>query len=152
MKYIATSTALAQASPTNLRTANERFRLVQAYLEHRTELYAETSLRTMLDVSDLKGFYDLHIGQIARRLIRKRIRELWPSVRGQSVLGLGYATPYLRPLQAEAERVLALMPAQQGVIAWPQEAGGLTALVDETELPLADGVPFIEAYVMTSPT
>lgn len=91
-----------------------------------------------LDVSDLKGFYDLQLGQIARRLIRKRIRELWPSVRGQSVLGLGYATPYLRPFQGEADRVLALMPAQQGVIAWPQEAGCLAALVDETELPLAD--------------
>jgi SAM-dependent methyltransferase len=91
-----------------------------------------------LDVSDLKGFYDLRVGQIARGLIRKRIREFWPSVRGQAVLGLGYATPYLRPLQAEAERVIALMPAQQGVIAWPHEAGSLTALVDETELPLAD--------------
>ena len=91
-----------------------------------------------LDVSDLKGFYDLRLGQIARRLVRKRIRELWPAVRGQSVLGLGYATPYLRPFQDEAERVLAFMPAQQGVIAWPQESGCLTALVDETELPIPD--------------
>ena len=38
---------MAQASPTNLRTANERFQLVQAYLEHRTELDAGTSLRTL---------------------------------------------------------------------------------------------------------
>jgi SAM-dependent methyltransferase len=91
-----------------------------------------------LDVSDLKGFYDLQVGQVARQLIRKRIHELWPSVRGQVVLGLGYATPYLRPLQGEAERVLAMMPAQQGVIAWPQEAGSLTALVEETDLPLPD--------------
>jgi len=91
-----------------------------------------------LDVSDLKGFYDLPVGQVARQLIRKRIHELWPSVRGQVVLGLGYATPYLRPLQAEADRVLAMMPAQQGVIAWPQEVGGLTALVEETDLPLPD--------------
>ena len=91
-----------------------------------------------LDVSDLKNFYDLQLGQIARQLIRKRIREMWPSVRGQVVLGLGYATPYLRPFQAEAERVLAFMPAQQGVLAWPQEAGNLTALVEETDLPLPD--------------
>lgn len=38
---------MAEASPTSLRTANERFRLVQAYLEHRTELYVGTSLRTL---------------------------------------------------------------------------------------------------------
>jgi len=84
-----------------------------------------------LDVSDLKGFYDLQLGQIARQLIRKRITEMWPSVHGQFVLGLGYATPYLRPFQGEAARVLAMMPAQQGVIAWPQDAGNLAALVDE---------------------
>jgi SAM-dependent methyltransferase len=91
-----------------------------------------------LDVSDLKGFYDLQLGQVARQLIRKRIHQLWPSVRGQVVLGLGYATPYLRPLQAEAQRVMAMMPAQQGVLAWPQESGSLTALVEETDLPLPD--------------
>ena len=91
-----------------------------------------------LDVSDLKGFYDLRLGQIARQLIRKRIHEMWPSVKGQSVLGLGYATPYLRPFQGEAERVLAFMPAQQGVLAWPQEVGNLAALVEETDLPLPD--------------
>lgn len=91
-----------------------------------------------LDVSDLKGFYDMRLGQIARQLIRKRITEMWPSVRGQTVLGLGYAAPYLRPFQSEADRVLAFMPAQQGVIAWPQEAGNLAALVDETDLPLPD--------------
>jgi SAM-dependent methyltransferase len=91
-----------------------------------------------LDVSDLKGFYDLQLGQIARQLIRKRIHEMWPSVRGQVVLGLGYATPYLRPFQVEADRVLAMMPAQQGVIAWPQEVGNLTALIDEAEIPLPD--------------
>ena len=28
-----------------------------------------------LDVSDLKGFYDLPVGQVARQLIRKRIHE-----------------------------------------------------------------------------
>jgi putative transposase len=38
---------MAQASPTDQRTANERFRLVEAYLEHRIEIYAGTSLRTL---------------------------------------------------------------------------------------------------------
>lgn len=38
---------MAQASPADLRTANERFRLVQAYLEHQNELYTGTSPRTL---------------------------------------------------------------------------------------------------------
>jgi len=91
-----------------------------------------------LDVNELRTFYDGHLGQIARRLIRQRLREVWPSVRGQAVLGLGYATPYLRPFQSEAGRVIALMPAQQGVAHWPTGASNLTALTDESFLPLPD--------------
>ena len=91
-----------------------------------------------LDVGDLQSFYDGQTGRIARRLITERLREVWPNVRGLSVLGLGFATPYLRQFQTEAERVLALMPAQQGVINWPGQAANLTALTDETKLPLPD--------------
>jgi len=38
---------MAQASPADLRRANERFQLVQAYLEQRVELYTGTSSRTL---------------------------------------------------------------------------------------------------------
>ncbi len=38
---------MAGASPADLRRANERFRLVQAYLEHRAEMYTGTSPRTL---------------------------------------------------------------------------------------------------------
>jgi SAM-dependent methyltransferase len=88
------------------------------------------------DVVDLREFYDTRLGQVTRHLIRRRIRALWPDLRGQSLLGLGYATPYLRQFRDEAERVLALMPAAQGVIRWPPEGPNLVALTDETELPL----------------
>jgi SAM-dependent methyltransferase len=91
-----------------------------------------------LDIGDLQSFYDGQTGRIARRLISERLREVWPSVRGLSVLGLGFATPYLRPFQSEAERVIALMPAPQGVSAWPGQSANLTALADETTLPLPD--------------
>ena len=63
------------------------------------------------DVVDLHEFYRSHLGQIARRLIRERIRRIWPDVGNMSVLGLGYATPYLRPFLDEAERVTSLAPA-----------------------------------------
>ena len=72
------------------------------------------------------------------RLLRARLREVWPNVRGETVLGLGYATPFLRPFIEEAERTMAFMPAQQGVTRWPREGRNLTALVDEIDLPLPD--------------
>ena len=90
------------------------------------------------DVVDLRDFYETQLGQMARRMIRRGVRKLWPDVRGQRILGLGYATPYLRQFQHEAERVLAFMPASQGVLHWPPEGPGVTTLVDETELPLPD--------------
>jgi SAM-dependent methyltransferase len=90
------------------------------------------------DVVDLNEFYRSPLGHVARRMIRRRIRETWPDLKGMSLLGLGYATPYLAPFRGEAERVLAAMPAQQGVLPWPLREPGLVALTDEAELPFGD--------------
>ncbi|WP_420563358.1 class I SAM-dependent methyltransferase [Thalassobaculum sp.] len=90
------------------------------------------------DAVDLRDFYDSPLGHLARRMIRRQVRELWSDLRGQTLLGLGFATPYLRPFRGEAERVLSFMPAQQGVLPWPPEGPNLSALVDEGELPLED--------------
>lgn len=90
------------------------------------------------DVVDLRDFYETSLGQVARRMIRRRLRLIWPDVSGLRVLGLGYATPYLRPFRDEAERVIAVMPAGQGVLHWPSDEPNLVALADEAELPLPD--------------
>ena len=90
------------------------------------------------DVIELRDFYDTAMGRTAQRLIRARVREVWPDVRGARVLGFGYATPYLLPFKAEAERVIAVMPAQQGVVHWPHERQGLVAMSYEAHLPLPD--------------
>ena len=90
------------------------------------------------DVVDLHEFYNSGLGRMARRLIRRKVRRIWPSVRGQRVLGVGYATPYLRQFRDEAERVIAVMPAAQGVMRWPDGEPNLVTLTDEAELPLPD--------------
>lgn len=90
------------------------------------------------DAVDLKEFYAGGLGRVARRMIIRRIRSLWPDVHGLSILGVGYATPFLGPFRAEAQRVLAVMPAGQGVVHWPTEGAGLAALADEAGLPFPD--------------
>ena len=95
------------------------------------------------DVTRLIEFYKSPLGRISRALVRDPIIEMAGSVRGKRVLGLGFATPYLRFALRDAERVIALMPARQGASAWPREGPSLTALCDPLELrplPLA-GVP-----------
>lgn len=90
------------------------------------------------DVVDLRDFYDSNRGRVARRMIRRRLREFWPDVTGMRVLGVGFATPYLRPFMQEADRTIAAMPAGQGVLHWPTDGDGLTVLADEMELPFED--------------
>ncbi len=90
------------------------------------------------DVVDLRDFYATSLGQVASRMLRRRIRLIWPDLTGQRILGLGYAIPYLRPFLDEAERVIAVMAAQQGVLPWPAHGANHVALADEADLPLPD--------------
>ena len=91
-----------------------------------------------IDVVDLRDFYASDLGGVTRRVIRRKLRSIWPDVKGQSVLGLGYAGPYLKSFHGEAVRVISAMPAGQGVLHWPNDAPNLTCLVDEQELPFED--------------
>jgi SAM-dependent methyltransferase len=90
------------------------------------------------DVIDLRDFYRTSLGRVARRMIRRAIRRLWPDLRGQRLVGIGYATPFLSGISAETERCAALMPAALGVLGWPAGERNLVALADEGELPFAD--------------
>ena len=93
-----------------------------------------------LDVVELRRFYmSTGLGRLVQSEIRDRLRVLWPNLKGQSLVGFGYAAPFLRPFLDEATRTLCLMPAQQGVCAWPGEGPNLSSLVEETLWPLPGG-------------
>ena len=72
------------------------------------------------DIDDLQRFYASRQGQLARRLIHHQLKALWPDLAGRTVLGFGYAAPFLAGLDS-AERAVALMPAQQGACRWPAD-------------------------------
>ena len=90
-----------------------------------------------LFVTELRDFYHTPLGTVARRLIRRQIRNIWPDARDLQIVGLGYATPYLLSFHHRMP-VAALMPAHQGVTLWPPEGPYKAALIDEKNLPLAD--------------
>jgi len=93
-----------------------------------------------LDVVELRRFYyTTQLGRMVQRMIRERLRALWPDIHGQNLVGFGFAAPFLRPFMEEAARTLCLMPAQQGVWPWPPEGPNVTALVEETLWPLPSG-------------
>jgi SAM-dependent methyltransferase len=89
------------------------------------------------DSAALETFYESRMGQVARRLISRRLREHWPDLTGQRLLGFGYAAPYLRQF-AESDRALEAMPALEDVAPLTQSGRVRTALVDEQALPFPD--------------
>lgn len=91
-----------------------------------------------LDVTELRDFYGRPLGHIVRRLLLHRLRARWRRVEGQTVIGLGFASPYLGAFRSEALRVGAFMPVEQGALVWPSDAPRQTVLVEETDLPLPD--------------
>ncbi len=91
------------------------------------------------DVVDLNAFYLTRLGRVTRRILGQQIRRVWPSVREEVVLGLGYPVPFLGLFREEADRVFAVMPAGQGVMAWPESGGRQVALAEDGVLPLPDG-------------
>jgi SAM-dependent methyltransferase len=91
-----------------------------------------------LDVTELVEFYSSSLGRVAQQILVQHIQSAWPDVRGQSVLGLGYAVPFLSSYQDQAERIGAFMPAGQGVVTWPSAGPYLSVLVEENHLPMCD--------------
>jgi SAM-dependent methyltransferase len=91
-----------------------------------------------VDVADLRAFYATPLGTVVRRVLSQHIRSHWRSTRGDTVIGLGYAAPYLGAFRCEARRVGAFMPCLQGAAVWPAKGPCLGVLVEEERLPLAD--------------
>lgn len=91
-----------------------------------------------VDVTDLRDFYHTPLGQIVRRLLTHRLRARWRHLDGQTLIGLGFATPYLGAFRGEALRVGAFMPMAQGALVWPPDGPRMTVLVEEEQLPLPD--------------
>lgn len=91
-------------------------------------------------VLELREFYATRLGRIVRRMVSRKVVEAWGDARGLDVLALGYATPFLDGLGAEARRAVAAMPASQGVEFWPAGEPNRACLADEAALPLPNAL------------
>jgi len=85
------------------------------------------------DVLQLRRFYASPLGRAVRAMVGRKLEEAWGDAHGLDVLGLGYATPFLDGF-ISARRVVAAMPAAQGVEAWPHGFKNRACLVDEHAL------------------
>jgi len=83
-------------------------------------------------------FYGSARGAVTARVLRERLVSMWPSARGEAVLGIGYSMPYLRLWREQASRCIALTPAQIGAARWPPGVPNLSCTAEEDCLPFAD--------------
>lgn len=85
-----------------------------------------------------KTFYQSKTGRVVRRILRRRIAELWPDMQGLDCAGFGYAPPYLGAFEETAGRCIAFMNADNGGHHWPSPEGALnkTAVIDPQMVPV----------------
>ncbi len=87
-----------------------------------------------MNVVELREFYASPLGKATHRLLAAKLSPALELAPEATLLGLGFATPYLN----ENLRHLAFMLARQGVESWPKQGLQQSALVDELDLPLPD--------------
>ncbi len=74
------------------------------------------------DVTELHDFYRDRLGLVVQRLLRRRLRQMWPDLTGQTLMGFGYAAPLLKAYEEQTAHRFLVMPAAQGVMAGPKPA------------------------------
>ncbi len=92
-----------------------------------------------LDAHTLREFYSSPLGDVSRRLVGRVIRARWENADGLTVAAVGYGTPFLDRFREKAGRCVAMMPAEHGVVIWPEPGHCAATLVHAQMLPLSDG-------------
>lgn len=91
-------------------------------------------------VLELRAFYASPLGAVSRTMISRKVAQAWSTSDNLDLLVIGYATPFVGAWAARARRVVAAMPAAQGVEPWPSGAENLACLVEERSLPLRNAL------------
>jgi len=91
-----------------------------------------------MDAQEAAAFYATPLGGLTARLLREKLRGLWPDCTGMSVLGIGFAGPYLQLWRAQAVCSIAAFPPAMGSCPWPAGRASLACLADEDALPFPD--------------
>ena len=93
-----------------------------------------------LDVHDLREFYyRSRLGRQAQAVLQRDLQTFWPDVKGQTIVGFGFAVPLMRPFMGQARRLIALMPGPQGVMPWPAGMPNVSVLCEDTLWPIPNG-------------
>lgn len=91
-----------------------------------------------INAEHLYKFYSSPLGIKVATAINSILEAVWVPHKNATVLGVGFAQPFLEPFQDRVNRLMVFMPAPQGAVAWPYNRDNATTLIEETLWPLAD--------------
>ena len=92
-----------------------------------------------VDCEQLKTFYETPLGMHVQQALYAAIRSFWPQTKGQRILGVGYAGPFLEPYVNEAQLVALLAPQRFGAFPWPHPEANRVTLADPSSFPFSGG-------------
>jgi len=81
------------------------------------------------------SYYSSPLGVMSRRFIRNKTYQFWPELRHYSLLGIGYAQPYLNRYMHQAERTLLSMPRVDDMKPFLYEDKNTLCITDLEEQP-----------------
>lgn len=87
------------------------------------------------DIVQMKQFYSTRLGERVMELLGAALVKMWPSAAGDTMLVIGYATPYMEGYIDTASPLILCMPAEQGAVAWPSGKANHVLLTHDAELP-----------------
>jgi SAM-dependent methyltransferase len=92
-------------------------------------------------------------GGVVARAVTYAIQKLWPDMKDRRVLVYGFGYPYIDLFQ-KTDRIVYLMPPDQGGFPWPEGEKNLLAISARTELPIEsnslDGVILVHSLEFTN--
>jgi SAM-dependent methyltransferase len=89
------------------------------------------------DIAEIRQFYQTALGRLTVATLERAFKHHWPEWSDNhttSLLGVGYALPYLD----EQGSAIAVMPATQGVIRWPAKGANRTVVTEDHLLPFVE--------------
>ncbi|MBP9752871.1 MAG: methyltransferase domain-containing protein [Proteobacteria bacterium] len=88
-------------------------------------------------VKDIRNFYQSNLGKSVKNQIEIQISECLPSdLKNQTILGIGYAVPYLDEMLSSDNTVLSFMSDTFGCHPWPNDTSSKVALIHDWLIPL----------------
>jgi SAM-dependent methyltransferase len=91
------------------------------------------TLPNPVPAGSVAAFYATPRGAVAADVLRDRMRAFWPDLHGMSVLGIGFASPFLPLWQADAYRCIDAIAAPLG-----PASPGRACVVAEDRMPFPD--------------